>query len=262
VYIFSNYNSLFSGNRNLENSLSQSHTIRYFKYNMFNFENIFANLAYNKQVDAIKNKALLNSVFQTTSSVNLPSNFADETISGLFGYGRGFSKYYKASVGGSFNWGKFNNIRVFPSQPDQIQTTESFTQSYNIKFSTNYKTLPNLSLGYAYTINDNSSDVFYTDSPTLGLEYFFLDAFSFVSDYTFNHNTNKSKTVDNEYDFLSASLIYQKKDSKWEYKLAGTNILNTESLNTNSFGQLGGISNFSSYFVQPRYIILSLKYNL
>ncbi|MFT5754932.1 MAG: hypothetical protein ACI924_002180 [Flavobacterium sp.] len=261
-YIFSNYNSLFSGNRNLENSLSQSHTIRYFKYNMFNFENIFANLAYNKQVDAIKNKALLNSVFQTTSSVNLPSNFADETISGLFGYGRSFSKYYKASVGGSFNWGKFNNIRVFPSQPDQIQTTESFTQSYNIKFSTNYKTLPNLSLGYAYTINDNSSDVFYTDSPTLGLEYFFLDAFSFVSDYTFNHNTNKSKTVDNEYDFLSASLIYQKKDSKWEYKLAGTNILNTESLNTNSFGQLGGISNFSSYFVQPRYIILSLKYNL
>ena len=261
-YVFSNYNSLFSGNRNLENSLSQSHQLRYFKYNMFNFENIFANLTYNKQVDAIKNKALLNSVFQTTSSVNLPSNFAEETISGIFGYGRSFAKYYKASVGGSFNWGKFNNIRVFPSQPDQIQTTESFTQNYNVKFSTNYKTLPNLSLGYGYSVSDNSNDVFYTDSPTVGLEYYFLDAFSFVSDYTFNHNTNKSKTVDNEYDFLSASLIYQKKDSKWEYKLAGTNILDTKSLNNNSFNQIGGISNFSSYFVQPRYIILSLKYNL
>lgn len=261
-YVFSNYNSLFSGNRNLENSLSQNHSIRYFKYNMFNFENIFGYLNYNKQVDAIKSKALLNGIFQTSTSVNIPSNFADETISGAFNYGRSFAKYYKASAGFSMNWSKNNNIRIFDANTELIQSTEAFTQSYNVKFSTNYKKLPNLSLGYTYTINDNSNDVFYTDSPSLGLEYFFLDSFSFVSDYTFNHNRNKSKTIDNEFDFLSASLIYQKKDSKWEYKLAGTNILNTESLNTNSFNQLGGISNFSSYFVQPRYIILSLKYNL
>jgi hypothetical protein len=268
-YIFSNYNSLFSGNRNLENSLSQSHSIRYFKYNMFNFENIFGFLNYTKQVDAIKSKALLNEIFQTSTSVNIPSNFADETLSGAFNYGRSFARYYKASAGLNMNWSKFNNIRVLPdldtdpnNNPSQIQTTKSFTQSYNAKLSTNYKTIPNLSLGYSYTINDNSNDVFYTDSPTVGLEYYFLDAFSLVSDYTFNHNTNKSKTVNSEYDFLSASIIYQKKDSKWEYKLAGTNILNTKSLNNNSFGQIGGISNFSSYFVQPRYIILSLKYNL
>ena len=268
-FVFSNYNSLFSGNRNLENSLSQNHSLRYFKYNMFNFENIFGYLNYTKQVDAIKSKALLTNVFQTSSSVNLPSNFADESISGAFNYGRSFARYYKASVGLSMNWGKFNNIRVFPdadtdpnNNPTEIQTTESFTQNYNVKFSTNYKTLPNLSLGYTYTINDNFTDTFYTDSPTIGLEYYFLEAFSFVSDYTFNHNRNKSKSVDNEYDFLSASLIYQKKDSKWEYKLSGTNILDTKSLNNNSFNQIAGISNFSSYFVQPRYIILSLKYNL
>ena len=33
-YVFSNYNSLFSGNRTLENSLSQVHSLRYFKYNL------------------------------------------------------------------------------------------------------------------------------------------------------------------------------------------------------------------------------------
>ena len=268
-YIFSNYNSLFNGNRNLENSLSQNHSLRYFKYNMFNFENIFGFLNYTKQVNAIKSKALLTNVFQTSSSVNLPSNFADESISGAFNYGRSFARYYKASVGLSMNWNKFNNIRVSPdadanpnNNPTEIQSTESFTQNYNAKLSTNYKTLPNLSLGYTYTINDNFTDTFYTDSPTIGLEYYFLNAFSLVSDYTFNHNRNKSKTVNNEYDFLSASLIYQKKNSKWEYKISGTNILDTKSLNSNSFNQIGGISNFSSYFVQPRYVILSLKYNL
>lgn len=263
-FVFSNYNSLFSGNRNLENSLSQSHSLRYFKYNMFNFENIFGFLNYTKQVDAIKSRALLSSsgANQASSSVNMNSNFADESISGAFNYGRSFARYYKASAGLNINWSKFNNIIADLSQPDVIQTTESFTQSYNAKFSTNYKRYPNLSLGYTYTVNDNFSDTFYTDSPTIGLEYYFLNAFSLVSDYSFYHNRNKAKTIDTEYDFLSASLVYQKKDSKWEYKLSGTNLLETKALNNNSFNQIAGTSSFSSYVVQPRYIILSLKYNL
>ena len=117
-YVFSNYNSLFSGNRNLENSLSQSHSLRYFKYNMFNFENIFGFLNYTKQVDAIKSRASFSDLGanQATSSVNIDSNFADETISGAFNYGRSFAKYYKASAGLNMNWSKFNNIRVFTLQ--------------------------------------------------------------------------------------------------------------------------------------------------
>ncbi|MFD2891909.1 carboxypeptidase regulatory-like domain-containing protein [Flavobacterium chuncheonense] len=268
-YVFSNYNSLFQGNRYLENSLSQSHSLRYFKYNMFNFENIFAVVNYSRQVDAIKNKALLSGVNQVSSSVNMNSNFADETFSASGNYGRSFLKYYKASAGASFNWSKFNNIRVYPdtdanpdNNPSEIQTTESVTQNYNVKFSTNYKTLPNLSLQYGFTINDNSSAIFYTDNPSVELEYYFLDAFSFVSEYSFYHNRSKDKTIDSEYDFLSASLMYQKKNSKWEWKLSGTNLLETKALNSNSFNQIGGTSTFSSYIVQPRYLILSLKYNL
>ena len=84
-----------------------------------------------------------------------------------------------------FNWSKNNNIRVYPdadtdpsNNPTEIQTIESYSQSYNLSFSTNYKTLPNLTLGYNFTVNDNFSDVIYIDSPTLTLEYYFLDAFS------------------------------------------------------------------------------------
>lgn len=268
-YVFSNYNNLFSGNRYLENSTSQVHSLRYFKYNMFNFENIFAAFSYSKQVDAIKNRSLLTGVNQVSSAVNINSDFADESLSGSGNYGRSFAKYYKANVRASFNWNKFNNIRVYPdsdtdpnNNPTEIQTTESFNQSYTIGFSTNYKTIPNLGLSYNYSISDNFSDVIYTDSPSLTLEYYFLDAFSFTSEYNFYHNYNKSKTIDSEYDFLTASLIYQKKDSKWEWKLSGTNLLDTKSLDTNSFSQLGGTSNFSSYRVQPRFLILSMKYNL
>ena len=268
-YVFSNYNSLFSGNRFLENSTSQVHSLRYFKYNMFNFENIFANISYTRQLEGIKNRALLVGVNQISSAVNINSSFPDETLSATGNYGRSFAKYYKANARAGVNWSKFNNIRVFPdsdsdpnNNPTKIQTTESVSQSYGLSFSTNYKTLPNLTLGYNFSVNDNFSDVIYVDSPTVTLEYFFLDAFSFVSEYSYYHNRNKSNTIDSEYDFLTASLMYQKKDSKWEWKLSGTNLLDTKSLDTNSFSQLGGTSTFSSYRVQPRFVILSLKYRL
>jgi hypothetical protein len=268
-YVFSSYNSLFSGNRYLDNSTSQVHSLRYFKYNMFNFENISAYIRYSRELETIKNRALLFGVNQISSSENMNSNFPDETFSASGNYGRSFARYYKANFRAGFNWSKNNNIRVYPdgdtdpnNNPSEIQTIESYSQSYSLSFSTNYKTLPNLSLGYNFSINDNFSDVIYIDSPTLTLEYFFLDAFSFVSEYSYFHNRNKTKTIDSEYDFLTASLMYQKKNSKWEWKLSGTNLLDTKSLDTNSFSQLGGTSSFSSYRVQPRFVILSLKYTL
>ena len=252
-YVLSDYSSLFRGDRTLENATSQVHSLRYFKYNMFNFENIFANATYTKKVDAIKTKADFTGINQSSSPYN--SNLADETFSGMGNYGRSFLKNYKASVNASFNWSKFNNI-----QNNELATTESFTQSYTVKASTNYKNLPNIEFGYNALINQYSGSTYYTDKPFARLDYYFLNSFSFVSEYEFYHYYNSNKTVDNEYDFLSASLIYQKKDSKWEYKISATNLLNTRYLNDDSFSQFS--TRVSQYTVQPRYIIFSMKYNL
>lgn len=252
-FVFSNYSSLFSGNRMLENATSQVHSLRYFKYNMFNFENIFANAVYTKRVDAIKTNATFDGINQSSTPYN--SNFADETLSAMGNYGRSFLKNYKASASLGLNWSKFNNI-----QNNTFATTESFTQNYTLKASTNYKNKPNLEVGYNFVINDYNNSKFYTQKPFARLDYYFLKSFSFVSEYEFYQYTNSDKTVDNEYDFLSASLIYQKKDSKWEYKVSATNLLNTTSLNDDSFTQFS--TRTSQYVVQPRYVIFSLKYNL
>jgi hypothetical protein len=253
-YTFTNYNSLFQGNRNLENAMSESHSLRYFKYNMFNFENIFANINYTKRLNAIKSNAVFTGINQVSTAIN--SNFADETLSGNANYGRSFAKNYKASINLALNRSIFNNI-----QNGLFVTTESLTQNYTLKVATNYKDLPNLELGYSRTINDYIGTKFFTDRPSAKLDYFFLDSFSFVSEYEYYHYTNNNKTVNNEYDFLSASLIYQKtKESKLEYKIAVTNLLNTNILNDDSFTQFS--TRTSQYTVQPRYIIFSLKYNL
>lgn len=257
-YVIQSYSSLFRGNRTLENATLQTHSLRYFKYNMFNFENIFANASYSKRIDAIKSIANFINANQVSTPYN-SSNFADETFMAMASYGRSFLKYYKASASASVNMLKFYNI---------IATTEDYsksnTQTYTLKTSTNFKKIPNIEIGYTLTKNDyksvNRNTTFFTDMPFARLDYYFLDAFSLVAEYEFNHYYNNDKSVENEYDFLSSSLVYQKKDSKWEYKLSATNILNTTSLNDNNFDQFR-ISN-SQYFVQPRYIIFSAKYNL
>ena len=250
---FNNYNVLFRGNRFLENALSHTHSLRFFKYNMFNFENIAGNISYSKRINPIKNAAEFSQVNQTSVAIN--SNFADETITGFGSYGRSFLKYYKASVNLSGNWSKFNNI-----QNKIQQTNESFTQNYGVKAATNFRDLPNIEFGFNYTVNDYQGIKFFTERPTVRLDYYFLNAFSLVSEYEFNHYTNNTKTVNNEFDFLTASLIYQKKGGKMEYKISGTNLLNTTSLNDDSFNQFS--TRTSQYSVQPRYIMASLKYNL
>ncbi len=253
-FVLNGYNSLSRGNRTLENATSMTHSLRYFKYNMFNFENISGAVSYSKNIDAVKSRAVFIGVNQSSTPYN--SDFADETIASFGSYGRSFLRNYKASFTTRITWSKFNNI-----QNNVLSATESTNQDYTIKASTNFKNMPNIELGYSYTINDYNDSKFFTDKPFVRLDYYFLKSFSFVSEYEFYHYYNKNKTVENEYDFLSASLIYQKtKDSKWEYKISATNLLNTTSLNDDSFSQFS--TRTSQYSVQPRYVIFSLKYNL
>jgi hypothetical protein len=253
-FVLNGFNSLSRGSRTLENATQQTHSLRYFKYNMFNFENITGFITYARTIDAVKSRANFVGVNQTSSPFN--TDFAEETLSGFGSYGRSFSKNYKASFNTRLNWAKFNNF-----QNGVFATAESFTQVHTLTASTNYKNAPNIELGYSYTVNDYNNAKFFTDRPFVRLDYYFLKSFSFVSEYEFYHYYNKDKTIENEYDFLSASLIYQKtKDSKWEYKIAATNILNTKSLNDDSFSQFS--TRTSQYTVQPRYLIFSLKYNL
>ena len=252
-YILNGYSSLFRGNRDLENATSQIHSLRYFKYNMFNFENIFANASYTRTTDAVKTNATFIGVNQTSTPYN--SNFPNETATAMGSYGRSFLKNYKSSGSVNVNWSKFSNILN-----NAVSTTESFTQTYSVKIATMFKKVPNIELGYSTTINEYNHTKYFTNTPSITLDYYFLNGFAFVTDFQYYHYFNNDKTIDNHYQFLNASLNYQKKDSKFEYKVSATNLLNTTSLNDNSFNQQSISS--SQYIVQPRYVIFSLKYNL
>lgn len=255
-YVLNNYSSLYRGNRTLINATAQTHALRYFKFNMFNQENISANLSYSRQTDAIQSAISFLGPNQTSTAIN--GAFPSESLNGRGQYGRSFARYYK--VNGSVN---ASRSVFFNTQNNQTVKSISFTHTYNARVSTQFKKLPNVELGYTYTINDFSggnSSKFFTDNPTARIDYYFLNGFSLITEYEFYHYYNSDKSVNNEYAFLNASLNYQQKDSKWEFKIGVTNILDTRSLNDNNFNQFQ-ISN-SQYIVQPRYALLYVKYNL
>lgn len=253
--VFNNYNSLFQGNRTLENALSHNINLSYFSFNMFNYTNVFGFVNYSKRMDQVRTNVNPSSIFQVSSPFN--SNFADESVTANGRFERTFGKL-KASLGGTFNYSKFNQI-----VNDERSINESFTQSYRARFSTNFRNAPNFEVGYNLSINDYEQGAgrskFYTHSPFANVDVYFLKSFTFKADYSYFNYRNETETINN-YSFLDASLAYQKKDSRWEYTIGVTNILDTKSLNQDNSSV--GLISTSEYFIQPRYAVLSVKYDL
>ena len=265
-YVLNNYNSLYSGNRELENSLSHNVNLSYSNFNMFNYTNIFGRVSYSKRIDAIKGFTEQNGIDRTSTSIN--SAFADETINGNARIEKTFRKF-KVSLGANVNYSKFNNLfgSTDPSTGNSIvdnRISKSLTQSYKTRFSTNFKDAPNFDVGYNLTLNrydqQNGVNTFTTHSPYFNVDMAFLKNFIFNSRYTYNNYSNEERTINN-YSFWDAELSYQKKDSKWEYKIGITNILDTKSLNQDDTVE-NVYNSTSSYVIQPRYAVFSVKYDL
>jgi len=255
-YVLNNYNSLYSGNRDLESALNHNVSLNFFSFNMFNFTNIFANIAYTKRIDALKSGVDIIGINRVSNTIN--SNFEDESLTASGKYERTFGKI-KASLQGNLGWSTTNNL-----VDNQQRTSNSLTQNYTTALSTNFKNAPNLELGYRYTVNNyengNLETTFFTSRPYVRFDASFLKNFIFNVEYDYYNYSDKEDTISNTYSFLESTLTYQKKDSRWEYGIKGTNLLNTTTLNRDSTNEL--FFSTQAYFVQPRYVLLSVKYDL
>jgi hypothetical protein len=257
-FLLSNYNSLIGGNRDLENALYHKYSLSYFSFSMFSFTNVHASINYNKKVNSIKYNTELIGVDRISHPVN--SNFADETASAFFRYGKTYNKLktnFRANVTNSI----FNNI-----VNDQQIKSETLTHSYQGSIATKFKNAPNFEVGYQKSFNNYSNSTSTTDRPFANMEIGFLKNFILTADYSYYNYKSKFDNVTNEttntYSFLNADLYYQQKDSKWEFKVSAKNLTNNTSLNTDSYSEISDSNSTSLYFIQPRFWMFSVKYNL
>jgi hypothetical protein len=253
--VLNNYSSLFSGSPDLESALSHNLNLSYYSFNMFNYTNVFASLNYNKSIDNIRNILVpsdANSVIFVSSPFN--SGFADESASANGRFQRTFGKL-RASVNGNFNYSKFNQF--FQNTPS---VNESFSQTYGTELRTNFRTAPNVQIGYRYSIQDNNNTKFFTKSPSIEFDALFLKAFTFKTDFAYTNYSNEVRTINN-YKFWNASLAYKKdKDSKLEYEVKATNLFNAKSQNNTNSSNISVSA--TEYFIQPLFVSFRLRYEL
>lgn len=254
-YVFNNYNSLFTGNIDIKNGVYDTFNINYSSFSLFNYTNVLAMISYAKKANAVKNNSLFVGINSVATLIN--SEVTDESLTAMLRWDKTLGKF-KINLNANIDW--LNNFNIVN---DATINSKSLTQRYRASVLTNFTSAPNFEIGYQHSISNFSNSVnnntFYTSQPFIKLETLLFKNTSLVSDYNYYNYSDTNKTL-NTYAFLNAELTYQKENSKWEYLLGIKNILDTASINQNNYNEV--FSTDSEYYVQPRYVYVTAKYNL
>lgn len=254
--LINSYNSIQFGTPDLQNALSHNVSLLYSSFNLFNYTNVFARVAYAKNIDQIRSLTDFESVIRTSTFFN--SNFADENFNVFGRIQRTFGKI-RAGLNSSFNYSKINQFIQ-----GQQSLNEGFTQTYTPEIRTNFRVAPNVRLRYRYSIANNNQGSretkFITKAPSIEFDAFVIEKFTFRTNYSF---TTQSQDIGESQSFQiwDAKLSYRKdKDAKWEYEIKASNILNIDSQVRNNANNLAVFS--SETFIQPRFITFRVVYRL
>ncbi|WP_298499728.1 TonB-dependent receptor [uncultured Algibacter sp.] len=254
--VFNNYNSIQYGEPELQNALSHNVSLFYRSFNLFNYTNVFARLSYNKNIDQIRGLTDFENVIRTSTFFN--SNFADESVSASGRIQRTFGKL-RAGLTSSFNYSKINQFIQ-----GQQSLNERITQTYTPELRTNFKEAPNVRLRYRYRVSNSdqgsNSTKFITNAPSIDFDAYIWKSLTFQTDFAY---TNQDDGVNPSQSFKTwdASLSYKKaEDSKWEYQIKATNLLDIDSRITNSANNLSVIN--SETFIQPRFVSFRVRYEI
>jgi hypothetical protein len=254
--VLNNFNSIQFGEPDLQNALSHNVSLFYNSFNLFNYTNVFARLAYSKNIDQIRSLTNFENVITTSTFFN--SNFADESVSANGRVQRTFGKL-RASLSTNYNYSK-NNQFIQGRQ----SVNERFTQNYVPGLRTNFKTAPNVSLRYGYTISTNNQGtrktVFYTNTPSIDFDAYIWNSVTFRTDYAYNRQKEKDGAAQS-FETWNASLAYRKdRDAKWEYEIIATNLLDIDSRVNNGASNISVST--SETFIQPRFVTFRVRYEL
>lgn len=254
--ILNSFNNIQYGNPELQNALSHNFSLFYRSFNLFNYTNVFARVAYSKNIDQIRSLTDFENVIRTSTYFN--SGFADETVSAFGRLQRSFGKI-RGSLNVNFNYSKINQF-----VQGRQSVNEGFTQSYTPSIRTTFKVAPNVTLRYRHTIAQNdqgsSSTTFTTNAPAIEFDAYIKKAITLRTDFTYNRLSDEVEEI-NSFQTWNASLSYRKdKDASLEYEVRATNILGVDSQVQNSASNISVFT--SETFIQPRFITFRLVYSL
>ncbi|MCE2708209.1 MAG: Plug and carboxypeptidase regulatory-like domain-containing protein [Algoriphagus sp.] len=254
--LLQDYNALFRGNRALDNGIFNTHTLSYTHFDMFSGLMVFGNVNYQRKRNDLVTTTDFIGINRLFSVLNVEP--VNKTLNGDVRVDKSFNKM-KFELGG--NWNAFQTNLFLD---DQLTQNEQFSQTYDTKLTSTFFKVLEAKFGYSFTANQYVSgridNTFTTHSPKLEIDLDVVKGVKLVADYTYTAYLNQAMGTRSDFDFLNAYLSYQKEKSPWEVKLSVWNIADTRAIRRDSFSE-SVVSTFS-YLVQPRYALLTFKYDL
>ncbi len=257
--IIQNYNSLFTGADDLLYSTRHQVNLNYRNFNLYNFTTIFAGISYSRSADGITNQVQFFPTAQGLQQVQSPINGDgfNQNVSSYAVYSKKF-KYFKTDARINLGYNTVNN-RI----DGENNVNNTFTQNYRAGFGTNFDKFPNVEISYNFSLNQysgsRSANDFSNHRPSIELTAVFMKNYTFRTDYSYN-NYGIAGGIRTTFDFLNASLEYQRKSSPWMFSVEGLNLLNTEIIRED--GLSNNLISTTAYTVLPRYILFGVRYDL
>jgi hypothetical protein len=253
--IMNTYNSFQFGESSLVNGVSQNVSLLYSSFNLFNNTNVFIRAAYSTNSDPVRSLTSFDNIIRTATFFNSP--YTDEN-SNAFGRIQKTIGKIRLSTNGNLTQTKFNQI--IQGSPS---LNKSFTRSIVPGITTIFRDAPNLRVSYRNSITDNDQGgrltKFYRNALDASIDAYIKKKFTLSTDYSFTSQRSEINTV--EFQTLNTSVKYRKdKDSKWEFELRGTNLLNIDSQVQNTSNNISVFS--SETFIQPRFVTFRFIYSL
>lgn len=250
------FNRLFRGNEELENELSHSLSLRYYKFNMYRGLFINGDLSYTRRVNSIRSTNLIEGIDQISSLI-----YTDVPENSYFGTASVAKQIRKVKFTLSGNASLSDYSRIVNNESINYN---SENYSYTAKTETRFKKLPNLELGFrqdfSYFESDYFSNHFTQIRPYANLEYDFLNDFILKADYSYNSYMNEGYNQVNTFQIGNASLFYNKEDNPWSFEIDVKNVFDINYRNSNSFSEF--LITDQRIYIQPRSLLLKVGYKL
>lgn len=255
-FYLQSYNSVFSGNTTIENTLSHDLNLRFTKSRGYRGFGIYASANYSKQIEGIVNNVNYEGINQVVTP------FFVDNSSETWGLSGSMSKKISQI---NFRTGlRYTNTMFLQFVNDIPFENRNQNTSCTLSAKTLYDDFPIIEIGWRqsfgnFTLSDNTTN-FVTTEPFINFDYDFLSGFIVSADFTSYTYQNQTLDQRNSYEIANASLLYQKESSAWSFKVEAQNVFDVQFKNQNTFTSY--IISDSRTFILPRILLFSIGYNL
>lgn len=261
-----NFNSVYLGNEDLENELYHDLSIRYeTKFYPLKL-NINTKFSFTSRLESIRPATEIDGIDFISTSIL--TDLPEETYNFGLGMSRGLGKFIFFNFNTSAN---FSNYDRFLNE----EQVSFFNQNYSYNLTARFRDfsfdevskLPEITLNWHQSITEtrssnenNPSQNFQNISPSLELQWRFLEDFVISADYEYTYFKNETTGNSNTFEVGNASLFYQQESSAWGFGLDITNVFDIGFRRNNSVSEFMVMDNRT--FIQPRIILLKMSYQL